>query len=102
VNPTSTKPDASHVIVHAGGTTFHGRDAVNLYRATTLMGALRAYARHKLLMTRDLTPTALLTQATEYTAKPYKRGQHAAAADDMRVWVETMKAAMPITHESKS
>ena len=93
---SNTSPD-SHVLVHtSGGASFVGRDAVNLYRAITLKGALRMYARSKMLMTRGVTPTAMLLLATEYSGKKYKRGAHAEAADDVGIWVETMKAALPI------
>lgn len=94
---TNTKPDDSHVVVHAsGGISFVGTDAVNLYRAITLRVALRMYARSKMLMTRNLTPAAMLTLATEYTGKVHKRGAYQEAADGVGVWIETLKAALPI------
>lgn len=94
-----TTPDKSEIVHHNGGTTITGKDGINLYRAITLKAALNLYAKTKMLATRNATPTAMLQMATEYTGKTYKRGQHAQAAADVDVWVQTMKAAMPITDE---
>ncbi len=76
-----------------------GPDAVNLYRTICLKAALNLYAKCKLLTTRGVTPTSMLSMASEYTGKKYKRGQHAQAAIDVGVWVDTMKAALPIEHK---
>lgn len=90
---------ASEIIRHNGGTTLAGPDAVNLFRAITLVSALRLYARTRMLMTRGATPTRLLAWAKEYTGKTYKRGDYVQAADDVQKWVNTMKAALPVTNE---
>ena len=90
----------SEIIHHdTGATTFAGRDAVNLFRAITLKSALGLYAKSKLLTTRGLTPTLMLTLAGEYTGKKYKRGQHAQAAEELDAWIQTMRCALPITHQ---
>ena len=91
-----TNPDQSHVSVTPAATSFVGKDAVNLFRAATLKASLTMYAKHKMLSTRGLTPTLMLSLATEYTGKKYKRGQHQQAADDIVIWIETMKSALPI------
>ena len=94
---TATKPETSEVIVHKdGGTTFSGPDAVNLYRAIALKTALNMYARHGMQANRQLTPTVMLVEAGKYTGKVYKRGMYAVAVEDMQVWVDTMKLALPI------
>ena len=80
-----------------GGSSYVGPDAVNLYRAVTVASGLRMYARSKMLLTRGATITVLLRIAGEYTGKKYKRGQAELASEDMRVWIETMKAALPTT-----
>ena len=90
------KPTPTFVQTGPGGTSFVGPDAVDLYRAITLKVALGFYVKTKMLMTRNATPTTLLTIATEYTGKAYKRGQHQIAHDDLVIWIETMKAAMPV------
>jgi len=100
MNATS-KPADTGIDYHQGwGATFHGNDAVNLYRAMLLLSALRTYARSKMIMTRGLTISAMLCHATAYTGKVYKPRSQAtalAAAGDVTAWVNTMKAAMPIT-----
>ncbi len=82
-----------------GGFSCVGHDAVHLYRAVTLKQALSMYARSKMLMARNITPTSMLAMATSYTCKAYKRGQHQQAATDLQVWIDTMKAALPVVRE---
>jgi hypothetical protein len=98
-----SKPDTTSQIMHhaSGATSIVGPDAMNLYRAAVLKQALKLYASHKILATRAITPTSMLVMATEYTGKKYKRGQHAQAAADVDVWVQTMKAGMPIVREGE-
>lgn len=91
-------PDQSRVELHpGGGTSFVGRDAVNLTRAITLKASLTLYAKTGMIPTRNVRATDLLRMASEYTGKTYKRGQHELAAADVGAWVETMKAAIPVT-----
>lgn len=80
-----------------GGTSYVGTDAVNLFRARTLASALSLYAKTKIIPTRGVTGSVMLAMATHYTGKTYKRGQHAQAAEDVKVWVNTMQAALPTT-----
>ncbi len=89
----------SEIIHHRhGGTTLVGPDAVNLYRAIHVQSALLMYAKTGMLMTRGATPTVLLRIAKEYTGKDYKgKDKYTQAADDVRVWIDTMKAALPVT-----
>lgn len=94
-----TNPNQSEVVVHkSGGTTFAGPDAVNLFRAITLKMSLSLYAKTGMIPTRGVTSTVMLKLAKEYTGKTYKRGEHEKAAADVQVWIDTMKAAMPVTH----
>ena len=85
----------SYIEYGQGGTTFSGPDAVNFFRAATLVSALRLYGEHRIGTNRHLTPTRLLQLATEYTKKPYKRGEYLQAAADVHTWAQTMKAALP-------
>lgn len=82
-----------------GGVSLVGRDAVDLYRALALQKALSLYAKTGIKLARNITPTSMLTMATAYTAKAYKRGQHQQASTDMQVWIDTMKAALPVVRE---
>ena len=88
----------SEIVRHAsGGVTFAGPDAVNFYRAVTLVSCLRMFARSGIKPTRGIGGPQMLALATQYTGKKYKRGQWLAAADDVKVWADTMKAALPIS-----
>ena len=94
----------SEIVHHAhGGITLAGPDAVNLYRAITLKQGLLMYARTGMLLTRTATPTVLLRIAKEYTGKDYKgKDKYEKAAADVQVWIDTMKAALPITDNRSS
>ena len=92
----------SEVIVQKGSTTFAGPDGVALYRAIALRSGLAMYAKCGLKPNRAWTPTAMLQAAGGITGKIYKRGQYQIAADDLTVWIEAMKAAIPITREGES
>lgn len=69
--------------------------SVDLCRVICLKSALTSYAKHKMIMTRSLTATRMLTLATEYTNKPYKRGQHAEAAADLEVYIYQKRSEIP-------
>ena len=90
----------SEITVHASGAmTFAGPDAVALYRATALWAGLRMYAQSRMQPNRAWTPTAMLKAAGSITGKTYKRGQYETAAADLKIWMEAMKAAMPVTDQ---
>lgn len=92
--------EQSEIVHHkGGGTTISGRDAVSYYRACTIQSALHLYARTGLLVTRGARISVLLRLATEYTGKAYKRTEATRAADELRAWCLTMKAALPIRDE---
>lgn len=86
----------------SGGTSYVGPDAVNLFRAKTLAMALSMYVRTGLIPNRHVTPARMLTLATEYTGKAYKRGQHREAFMDVMDWVNTMAVAIPTTVDGKA
>lgn len=89
---------AQSEIVHSkGGTTFAGPDAVNLVRAVYLASHLKLYAKTGIVPTRGVTGPMMLTMATEYSGKKYKRGQYLQAAEDVKVWCDAMKSALPVT-----
>ena len=76
-------------------TSFVGPDAVALFRAATIVSALRLYAKTGMKPNRMWTPTAMLKAASAITGKTYKRGQYEQAADDVSTWVQAMKLALP-------
>lgn len=84
---------------HASGTSITGPNSMSLYRAIVLKAALNLYAKSGILATRNATPTAMLTMATEYTGVKYKRGQHAIAAEDMAAYIEKVKETANIVRE---
>ena len=76
-------------------TSFNGRDAVELYRVASIASAIRLYVKCGMIPTRGVTITKMLAIASTYTGKTYKRGQGQQAVEDLNVWVQTMKAALP-------
>lgn len=96
------KDDASHIEIGPHGQTFVGPDATKLFAAASLRAGLQLYVRTggKLLMTRGCGVMTMLAMATSYTGKKYTRKQAPQAVDDLKVWCEAMKAALPVV-ESK-
>jgi hypothetical protein len=90
--------DPSAVTHHNGGTTFTG-DAIHLYRAVTLKGALKLHRDCGMIPTRGMTITKMFAIAQQITGKKYKRGGHDAAITDLTAWIEAAKASMPIIDE---
>lgn len=72
---------------------FKGPAEVDMFRAIAIKVALSSYVQFKMRMNKQLTPTAMLTIASEYTGKTYKRGQHEQALKDMVEWIAAAKAA---------
>lgn len=70
-------------------TSFVGEQAVDLFRAAALMQALGFYAIG--MKMKAMTATQALKFATQYTKKPYKRGQHAQAKLDMQEYLDKAK-----------
>lgn len=81
-------------------TTFVGADAINLFRAGVLRGVLNLYASCGIIPTRGVTITKMLTLATTYTGKKYSRNMVLQAVADITIWIEAMKAAIPIEHKA--
>lgn len=86
----------SSITYSAGGTTFAGPDATNFFRAAMLASSLGLYAKCGMIPTRGVTITKMLAMATQYTGKKYKRGDALKAQADVKLWADTMKAALPI------
>lgn len=86
----------SYVRVNNGSTSFVGLDATRLYSAIQLRAAIVMYAKYGIIPTRVFTITKLLVLAQRITRKPYKRGHHAQAIDDLTTWIEAMKCGLPI------
>lgn len=72
------------------GTVFTGSD-MDIFKGFVLAGSLDLYDKTKMLPTRGAKASGMLKLATEMTGKPYKRGQYAQAAADLREMAEAAK-----------
>lgn len=84
----------SSITYSKGGTMFAGPDAVAVFQAAALssgIGLLQVGIKPR----RDWTMTKALAKATEFTGVKYKRGEAVKARADLKVWIETMKSALP-------
>ena len=92
--------DDSHISYDKNGdaTGFMGFDAVNLYRATVLWSGIRLL-QQGIQPTRGFTMTKALKMASNYTHKPYKRTESDKARADLKVWIDEMKAALPVVQQ---
>jgi hypothetical protein len=88
----------SSINVSAGGTMFVGPDATALFRAATLRSAL-GLLKAGITPTRGLTMAKALKMATGITGKKYKRTEADKAREDIKVWCDTMAAALPVVHK---
>jgi hypothetical protein len=87
--------DDSYISHGKGGTMFSGPDAVRLFQAMSLhagLGLLKAGIKP----TRDWTITKALHAAAQYTGKTYKRTEIDRARIDLKIWIDTMRSALPI------
>ena len=75
--------------------SFVGPDAVNMYRAYTLVSAI-GLLQKGMQPTRGFTMKKALDMATGYTNKKYKRTQSEEARADVKKWADEMKAALPV------
>ena len=96
--------DDSYISVGPHGSTFSGPDAVRLQQAITLRSAIKMYVMSsgQIIPTRGMGITKMLALAGTITGKSYKRTQTTQAQDDLHIWIETMKSALPIFEEHLS
>lgn len=92
--------DPSSITHHqSGAITFAGPDAVEVFRVATLASAMGLY-KHGISPGRGcMTGPQALKDASRYTGVTYKRGEYDRAKVDLKVWIETMKSAIPTTVE---
>jgi hypothetical protein len=74
--------------------TFDGPDAVEVFRVAVLMQAIGLLSKG-IKPTRGLTMKKALLIAKEYTGQDYKRTEFERVRADLKVWLETMKSAIP-------
>jgi C4-dicarboxylate transporter len=80
-----------------GATSFVGPDAVKFYAVARLKGFIGLWIKTKMIPTRGITITVMLGEASKVTGKTYKPRDAQKAVDDLQVWIDTMKAALPRT-----
>jgi hypothetical protein len=90
--------DDSYISHGKGGTMFVGTDAISLYRASMVCAGLGLF-KSGIRPSRGWTLTKALRIATEYTGKPYKRTEVDRARADLKIWIDTMKCAMPVERD---
>ena len=88
----------SYIAIGKGGTSFVGPDAVQLFAAATIRSAMVLYIATGMKASRTYTPKNMLAAASRITGKPYKRGRGGLklAAADLQLWIDAMKAALPV------
>lgn len=96
----------SHINVTPYSTSFVGRDSVALYSAIAIRASLRLFVatKGKLKPTRNWTLREALASCTPYTGQTYRASQPEArrAVEDLTVWIETMKSALPVFNTAQS
>jgi hypothetical protein len=61
-----------------------------------LWSSLKLYAKTGMIPTRGVGITKMLAFASDITGKKYTRKQVLQAAEDVKVWADEMKAALPV------
>ena len=86
----------SYIHNNQSGTTYVGPDAVQLFRAKSIRGALRLWT-HGLKPSRGVRLRDLIDAASSITGKRYpKRASHIPfIMEDLEVWMSTMQSALP-------
>jgi len=104
MNPKTSNPNRgadSYIHAGPGGTLFVGPDANLLLQAATLRAAIR-------LLQVGISPRRGFTKRKALDAaqglmklpRPYRLNELQKASADLRTWIDTMRAALPITVES--
>ncbi len=88
--------EESYIRVSQGSTSYVGPDATQYFRVKMLRHALMGWLKFKMIPTRGVNLTKMLKMAEEYTGNKYKRTQVQWAIEDLDVWINTMRAAMPV------
>jgi hypothetical protein len=89
----------SYITTRDGSTSYVGPDATNLLRAIMLSQGIKMWSKYKMIPTRGVTITYMLSQATAYTGKTYKSKETEQAIADIDTWVSAMKSAIPVNNK---
>ena len=88
----------SEIIISPTSTTYSGPDAVEFFRVHSLRSSILLYHKTKLIPTRGLGITKMLSLASAITGQKYKRSETLRAADDLHIWLCNMRSALPTTY----
>lgn len=90
--------DDNVVVTNKAGevTSLVFRDAVDLMRVVVLCSSIAMYRRSngRIIPTRGMGITRMLSMASQYTGQKYKRSEIIRAEEDLKVWVEMMKSSL--------
>lgn len=86
-----TKPE---IVSSGSATVFSGKEAVDVFRATVIAGALELYAKTGMRANRAYTPKAMMQAAQEMTGETFKARDYAHAAVTLRQWATNQSAAI--------
>jgi hypothetical protein len=73
---------------------FIGHDATKMYQAAVLLTGIGLMSKG-IKPSRGWTMKGALARAEEFTGRKYKRTEWAQARADLKIWVMTMKSALP-------
>lgn len=91
-----TTTDESYLLVHDGRVSgYIGPDATALFHAMTTRGSLRLW-KYGIRVNRRAPLKMLLENATRFTHKVYKSKDIDFAMDDLTVWIDAMRCALPV------
>lgn len=93
--------DDSRIVLNADNTVsaYVGPDATKLAQAIMLRSALMLYKRGGIKISRAWSLKGGLFLAGQFSKKSYTRSQVDVAIEDLTVWIETMKSALPVEQE---
>ncbi len=89
----------SSITHSAGGTSFVGEAATNVFACITVGHAMRLYAKTGIRAARNYTPTNMLRFVEQTTGKKFKRTQIAEAADWLLDWAKARRVTIKETSE---
>jgi hypothetical protein len=87
----------SHIDHRPGGTSFVGKEAVDVYAMTVIASGLLFYARTGMKPNRAYTPKAMMQAAEKYTGKKFKARAYLEAAEALTTHAYELRATIPET-----
>ena len=88
----------SYISTGSGGTCFSGPDAMRLFDAIALRSGIKLLEKG-VKPARGWTMKLALLRVGDFTGKRYTRSQCYNAIDDLTIWIETMRAALPVVQQ---